>query len=359
MFKCRKEIVKHKPTPDSFSRTTLHSCFVFFCGNLSSANTTGGQRRFHELYQAMEQFGYKISLVSRFSDLFSIIGTSRKKKSFVIVFDERYLVYAVILKAFGSEVVFCPRGNKLKHFRYHYSNKRLMLYRIIFQLLYSFCDRVVFQSFAQRDEFGKIGLKAPSTIVPNNINASWMTNLADRNEFPKNPTLMRIGFLGGDKPRKGFFVLNKAYKLIRLEGIDLELIVGGCFDNSREIIEGIKYVGYVSDLKRFYSSVDVIVVPSEYDSFPNVFLEALAARTPVILSDNHITREICAGASSVLFHHDPQDLSRKLLQFYQNAKVYQKIVIDCKLLTQRYSFDWSERMENSIIGEMGYRLRSS
>lgn len=53
------------------------------------------------------------------------------------------------------------------------------------------------------------------------------------------------------------------------------------------------FLGAQPDVKPFYGAADVLVLPTLYDPFPNVILEAMAAGLPVITSDK------CGGAEFI------------------------------------------------------------
>jgi glycosyltransferase involved in cell wall biosynthesis len=55
------------------------------------------------------------------------------------------------------------------------------------------------------------------------------------------------------------------------------------------------FLGYVSDMRAFYSAIDVLVLPSRSEGCPNVVLEAMAMDTVVVASD-------AAGTVEVLRH---------------------------------------------------------
>lgn len=64
--------------------------------------------------------------------------------------------------------------------------------------------------------------------------------------------------------------------------------------------DSVKFLGRRNDVYRFYSLMDVFVLPSFYEGFPTVAVEAQAAGTPVILSES-ITTEADLGMGLVGF----------------------------------------------------------
>jgi len=95
-------------------------------------------------------------------------------------------------------------------------------------------------------------------------------------------------------PRKGIDKAIQAFA--QLEQDNVELLIGGTgrlesllkeLASELGVREDVQFLGFVPDeeLPSLYSSVDVFVLPSEYEGFGIVFMEAMACETPVIGTD--------------------------------------------------------------------------
>lgn len=60
------------------------------------------------------------------------------------------------------------------------------------------------------------------------------------------------------------------------------------------LADRVHFVGYRRDAERFYAAADLCVLPTAYEPFPNVNLEALACGTPVLTTATNGTAEIIA-----------------------------------------------------------------
>jgi glycosyltransferase involved in cell wall biosynthesis len=58
------------------------------------------------------------------------------------------------------------------------------------------------------------------------------------------------------------------------------------------LADRLRFLGEVSDMRAFYASCSALVLPSRSEGSPNVVLEAMAMKLPVIASDTAATREI-------------------------------------------------------------------
>jgi glycosyltransferase involved in cell wall biosynthesis len=54
----------------------------------------------------------------------------------------------------------------------------------------------------------------------------------------------------------------------------------------------VQFLGMVRDMRAFYASCDLLVLPSRSEGCPNIVLEAMAMKVPVVASDTTATREV-------------------------------------------------------------------
>ncbi len=107
-----------------------------------------------------------------------------------------------------------------------------------------------------------------------------------------------ILFVGIDFERKGGGVLLEAFNLVRKEIPEAELIIVG--PDLRSLPEGVKSIGYISKrdhaglviMNELYSKANLFVMPSLYEPFGIVFLEAMAHGLPCIGTRNCAMPEI-------------------------------------------------------------------
>lgn len=101
---------------------------------------------------------------------------------------------------------------------------------------------------------------------------------------------LTIGFVGRLHPDKGIDNLLNAVKLIQKSGISVNLLLigedeGADFQGALELGIDFLRIGHVTDVRPYYSVMDVLVLPSLREGFPNVVLEAAAMSVPAIVSD--------------------------------------------------------------------------
>lgn len=114
-----------------------------------------------------------------------------------------------------------------------------------------------------------------------------------REEFGIPPTARVIGFVGRLVTDKGVPELLEAFVKILKKQPDCYLLLVGWFDAAEDALglrlrarieahPRIVCTGYVADAAPYYRAMDVMVLPSWREGFPNVVLEAAASGVPVV-----------------------------------------------------------------------------
>lgn len=121
-----------------------------------------------------------------------------------------------------------------------------------------------------------------------------------------------LGFAGRLSKDKGVDFLFEAFNTLIKDYPSLRLVIAGPIieENlfSREWLhelyhnEKISYLGKLYELSSFYGMVDILILPSLREGFPNVLIEAAAMEIPVIASDIPGCRDaVLPGINGELF----------------------------------------------------------
>lgn len=167
-----------------------------------------------------------------------------------------------------------------------------------------------------------------------------------------------ILYLGGFRTVKGALPILKAMERIHIERKDVKLIfVGGKHPLDilyhealaklmRKLVENgsIRTVENIPHIKLpdYYSAVDAVVVPSIYDAFPKVMLEAMACGTPVIASNvGGIPELISHYKTGVLVEPaDPHKLAEAIITTVSNSDLREKLGFESrKLVKERFAWE--------------------
>ncbi len=121
---------------------------------------------------------------------------------------------------------------------------------------------------------------------------------------------LRIGALGRFDQVKGFDVFIEALGLLRTRGLPFHAVLGGAGGERQQLLEGIRRLGltsqmsmpgWIEEVDRFFTDVDIVVVPARSDAFGLTPLQAAVAGVPLVLSKATGHREIFQAEVEALF----------------------------------------------------------
>lgn len=188
--------------------------------------------------------------------------------------------------------------------------RRYLILRLM-RLLYRKADVVTANSRPNVKFLKKYIGKSPAyRLLPNVIDVMDMDRRAD--VLPVIPLLKkmespRILALGRLCSQKGFDILLRAFALVHTTHPWSLVIVGEGSEKEALMLEAkalgldraVSWVGKVHNPFSYYRWADLVVVPSRYEGFPNVPLEAMASGRAVICSDCKTgPRELVVGGQN-------------------------------------------------------------
>jgi glycosyltransferase involved in cell wall biosynthesis len=156
---------------------------------------------------------------------------------------------------------------------------------------------------------------------------------------------------------KNVEITVKAFTLIR-ERIPHKLVVAG--RRVREYLlhtgwtqadlEGIHFTDFVphQELPGLYSSAELFVIPSFYESFGFTLVEAMACGCPVVASQTGACPEISGGAALLADPHDPADFADKIMSVINNEELRQEMKV--KSLERASFFSWERTARLTLEG---------
>ncbi|AKG22688.1 glycosyltransferase family 4 protein [Calothrix sp. 336/3] len=125
---------------------------------------------------------------------------------------------------------------------------------------------------------------------------------------------LRLATYGRFCPQKGFDILIQAMEALR--HYPVELVIGGYGEEEEKLKTmtadnpNIHFVGKVQDVPKFLEECDVVVIPSRWEPWGNVCLEAKAAAKPVIVSDIDGLSEQIDNCGVLIKPNDREELTR-------------------------------------------------
>lgn len=187
-------------------------------------------------------------------------------------------------------------------------------------------------------------------VIYNFIDVTALTNdnLANKKEEPEY-----ILYFGRLSQEKGIGILLDA--LAKVNGVINLKIVGAGLERKNlelriknlELENSVKFPGWQTNLKDVYDSIDILLLPSEEESFPQAVLESMSYGVPVIASD-------VGGISEVVEHQktgllikskSPESFADTILSISQDHYCYHHFSENSKTKATEFSV---EKMINAI-----------
>ena len=163
--------------------------------------------------------------------------------------------------------------------------------------------------------------------------------------LPQDKQLLLFGAMQGTGDRwKGFSLLQAAMQELTKSGLrdQIELVVFGASASSQQSDLGFKvhYLGRLNDditLAMAYSAVDVMVVPSLYESFGQTASESLACGTPVVAFNATGIKDVVDQMENgyLAEPYKSEDLANGIAWVLENPERYQKLSAKARKKAER------------------------
>lgn len=173
-------------------------------------------------------------------------------------------------------------------------------------------------------------------ILPNGVD---LTSFKPQKKRKRN-NIKKILYVGRLDLRKRVPDLIQAFKKINNK-IKAELIIAGegaLRKNLETLARGypVRFLGKVphKNIPRLYQESDLVVVPSSYEGFPHVILEAMASGIPVLTSDS------CPNLGGVQFETgNINSLTEKIIESLTNEEMMNVLAQQGLNSVQKFSWD--------------------
>lgn len=172
---------------------------------------------------------------------------------------------------------------------------------------------------------------------------------------PGKKTGDKILFIGKDFKRKGGYITYEAFKRLREKGRKVNLyVIGPTADPISSPVEGYHFVGQLpfSEEAKYFNACDVFCMPSYFEAYGLVFVEALSFGVPCIGRNCYeMPYFIEEGKTGLLLHHDDAAELATLMELALDDKEMARNVEEKKdFYLKEYSWDTVAEKIARVIG---------
>lgn len=155
-----------------------------------------------------------------------------------------------------------------------------------------------------------------------------------------------VGYMGRFHEIKGVDLLLKAALCLKRKGKKFKMLLAGdgpqCdelvrFAAKLELEDVVEWLGWVTDKDRFYSQVNIAVVPSRSETFGLAAVEAMAYKKAVAVSDCEALKDIVmkSGCGLVFKREDVNDLSNCLEKLIEDSEGRERLANNGRIAALR------------------------
>jgi glycosyltransferase involved in cell wall biosynthesis len=229
----------------------------------------------------------------------------------------------------------------------HYTNlvkgrskkSTILLTKINAFLSYFIPKKIIYCAEKSREVQESLGFKkTKGVVVQNGYDVeSFIENtslgLKFRNELGIHPEAFVIGHVGSYDPLKDQETLIKSLGYLDQKGINFNAIfVGKKLDSSNDnliklikdngLTKRIHLLGIRNDISAIMNGIDVFMLSSVSEAFPNVLNEAMACETPCITTDVGDAAIIVGDTGWIVSPQDAKALAKSSIKALEEKKLY-------------------------------------
>ena len=283
---------------------------------------------------------------------FDTLGVTVNSMSFINVFKLLKLQRQFKLQKIDTLIFTTSQDFKTASIAGHFSNIPRIVYLrglavpIKNSLVNRFClNRACTHIIANSEETKKTILQNFQGILPaekvktiyHGIQPELLELKKEKSDFfAKKPKGIILGNAGRLTRQKGQYHLIEVARYLKKEKIEFTLFIAGMGDSFHELAESIKkydlqnevvLLGFVENMEAFMQHIDLFLLPSSWEGFGFVIVEAMAKSKPVVAFNTTSNPEIINDQKTGLLakYPDTMDFAIKTKQLIQDDALRKKM----------------------------------
>lgn len=137
-------------------------------------------------------------------------------------------------------------------------------------------------------------------------------------------------FAGRLSAEKGVFDIVDIYPELKAQVSNLKLVFAGTGPAEKELKKALPnalFLGWVNPKKlpELYSAADLLILPSKFDTFSCVVLEALSCELPVVAYNSKGPKDILKNQNCGMLATGKNEMIKQIIDFFKNEKTVQNL----------------------------------
>lgn len=167
----------------------------------------------------------------------------------------------------------------------------------------------------------------------------------------------KILFCGLDYLRKGGDLVEEAFNILKQKyDKDAELIIAGPEINNH--IEGVTYTGKINkkELSKYFNDCTVFCMPSRFEAYGLVFLEAQCYGLPIVAVDDYEMHHFVKDGENgyLVKNYDAEELAEALHKALNNKEMINNVINNASSFQKEHTWDAVAKKIADIINERSY-----
>ena len=167
----------------------------------------------------------------------------------------------------------------------------------------------------------------------------------------------KILFCGFDYLRKGGDLVEEAFKILKEKyDKDAELVIAGPEINNH--VEGVTYAGKVNkkELSKYFNDCTVFCMPSRFEAYGLVFLEAQCYGLPIVAVDDYEMHYFVKDGENgyLVKNYDAKEIAEALHKALNNKEMINNVINNATSFQKEHTWDVVARKIADLINERSY-----
>ncbi|WP_061086463.1 glycosyltransferase [Heyndrickxia coagulans] len=295
------------------------------------------------------RYKYKRNIIYIFIALFTLNNIINKVKPDIIHLHSTFAGIMVRLLFFikkkDSHIIYTPHGWS---FIMDISKFKKRIFSIVEKILSNRTDKIINISQFEYDESMKYGLpEAKSVIVHSGVKISNRTKKID---LKLDSNKINLLFIGRFDYAKGLDILLELFKRNNIKDRELYIIGASVLKDTKVVIpKNVHELGWVNhnEIDDYIVNFDAIIVPSRWEGFGLVVLEAMRNKKAVLVSSRGALPElVIEGLNGFIFDINSSEDVLKCISKIRKDELEKMGIEGYKLFKSKYT---SKNMNKSIL----------